>query len=198
MIRIHGHRKLALCFSLGACLLVAIASSETAVAKIHNDSSSRDGALFEAYNPATGAYTPLERVVPSQTSRDNDTIGGLEFPSNHSSVRLHAGDPIVIVTAAMASGDNPGAGLYLFSLKSESASNTRFLPVMQLKVFRVLFAGIPGKTQYIQDHSRVDFTIGTVGKGRIKIIPTKSLPPGEYSVGESGNPMEYCFGVDPT
>lgn len=149
--------------------------------------------IFEERDPATGAYTPLERITGTYRMKMHamgfgGASGYIEFLGTTSPVRFHAGDKIEFVVRVASREDDPNTTIHLYSLESKSGG--RILPYADMGTM-----GLTSK-QSMQTFT-VPFIATKYGDHFFKIIAAQPLPPGEYTLMTAGNNDGFCFSIAP-
>ena len=149
--------------------------------------------VFQAHNPNTGADTALERITPIEWVhlRSVGAGGGssyLEFAGAASPVRLKAAGAIEFTVHAVSIGGNGAGAARLYTVD----------PKGDARLLDLAVTGFDGPDGWQAPPGHVlPLTARKLDGGRLQLVPTATLAPGEYCLSGPGTHDGFCFGVDP-
>jgi hypothetical protein len=166
-----------------ACLIAACLSAEDAPLPVPEYDE-----VFYSYDRVAGKLIDLERQESKVDSKP-EALGLAGYrvvyflSGKHSPIRFREGDPLE----------------FIVSLKPRTDPH-----VLQLFVLRVagdrrqIVDSVPTRVgrQYVLNKSAVPYDVQKLGDSLYRLVPSKPLAPGEYSLSLSTTQVAYAFGVD--
>jgi hypothetical protein len=175
-------------FAAGLFIAVTLSAQDTPLPVPQYDE------VFYRFDRSGGKLTELERQVAAVESKPK-ALGFAGYKASfylrgaHSPVRFREGDPLEFVFSLPQRAD-PRTVQFLVLRKS--GKRREFI---QLQSNRPSPLGV-GTAKDVSERSAVPYEIQKHGDSAYRLLPSRPLPPGEYTLSLPTNNVAYSFGID--